>query len=73
MAIQAEQNNQSWSKWPQELKQHEKSILEKKRQEHADVIHEHTFLQYIFFQQWDQLKQYANKYEIAILGGNEID
>jgi len=69
MAIKSEQKNQSWSKWPTELKQCDKQILEEKRQQHADVINEHTFLQYIFFQQWNQLKTYANKNDVAIIGG----
>jgi len=69
MAIKSEQKNQSWSKWPTELKQHDKQILEEKRQQHADVINEHTFLQYIFFQQWNQLKTYANKHDVVIIGG----
>ncbi|CAF0777853.1 unnamed protein product [Adineta steineri] len=68
MAIKAEQKNQSWSKWPKELKQRDKIVLEEKRQEHADIINEHIFLQYIFFRQWEQLKQYANKYDVTILG-----
>jgi 4-alpha-glucanotransferase len=71
MAIKAEQNNQSWSKWSKELKQRDKLILKEKRQEYADVINEHTFLQYIFFQQWDQLKKYANQYDVQIIGGKK--
>ncbi|CAF1489212.1 unnamed protein product [Rotaria sordida] len=69
MAIKAEQNNQTWSKWPQGLKQYDKKVLEQKRHEHADAIDQHRFLQYIFFQQWHQLKRYANQHEITILGG----
>jgi len=69
MAIKNEQNNKSWSTWPKELQQRDRQILEKKRQEYADIIDEHIFLQYIFFQQWDQLKKYANKHNITILGG----
>jgi 4-alpha-glucanotransferase len=72
MAIKSEQNNQSWSKWPKELKQHDKLILEEKRQKYLDIINEHIFIQYIFFQQWNQLKTYANKYDITILGGSKI-
>jgi 4-alpha-glucanotransferase len=71
MAIKAEQNHQSWSKWPKELKQRDKLILKEKRQEYSDVINEHTFLQYIFFQQWDQLKKYANQYDVQIIGGKK--
>ncbi|CAF1094521.1 unnamed protein product [Rotaria sordida] len=68
MAIKAEQNNQTWSKWPQGLKQYDKKVLEQKRHEHADAIDQHRFLQYIFFQQWHQLKRYANQHEITIIG-----
>ena len=72
LAIRAEQKNQSWSQWPQELKQCDKKTLEGKRQQYAEFIHEQTFLQYIFFQQWYQLKEYANKNGVIILGGNFI-
>jgi len=68
MAIKAERNNQSWSTWPKELKQRDQQALEAKRQEHANVIEEHIFLQYVFFQQWAQLKRYANDKGITILG-----
>ena len=69
MAIKMEQNNQSWSKWPKELKQCDKKVLERKRSEHADVIDKHVFLQYVFLHQWGQLKAYANKLGITIYGG----
>lgn len=69
MALRSEQKNQTWSKWPKELKQGNEKILEQKRHEYEDIIHEHTFFQYIFFQQWNQLKKYANKHEITIIGG----
>ena len=72
MVIKSEQNNRSWSEWPQELKQCDKKALESKRQQYADLIHEQTFLQFIFFQQWNQLKQYANKHNVIIYGGNWI-
>jgi 4-alpha-glucanotransferase len=72
MSIKFDQNNQSWSKWPKELKQRDKLILEERRPKYEDIIHEHIFLQYIFFQQWNQLKEYANKYNVTIIGGNNI-
>lgn len=68
MAIKGEQKNQSWSKWPKELKSHDAKALEKKRHEHANVIEEHTFLQYVFFHQWHELKTYANNLGITIYG-----
>lgn len=70
MAIKTEQKNRSWSEWPKELKRCDKKALESKRQQYADLIEEETFLQFIFFQQWNQLKQYANKQDVIIYGGN---
>lgn len=69
MALKNEYNEKSWSTWAKDLKERKAEALEKKRQEHADLIHEHTFYQYIFFQQWNELKAYANQAGIQIFGG----
>ena len=69
LAIKTEQQNQSWSEWSRELKQRHSNVLDKKRQQYRDIIEEHIFIQFIFFRQWKQLKEYANQLRITILGG----
>lgn len=69
IAVKTEQHNQCWSKWPRELRQRDPEILKKKREQYRDIIDEHIFIQFIFFRQWKQLKEYAHQSGITILGG----
>ena len=68
MTIKEQENNRPWSEWPQALKTREKQALEQIRQERNDLLEYQIFLQFIFHQQWKELKQYANQFDIEILG-----
>lgn len=72
MTIKEQQQNQSWSEWPQELKYRQKESLQQIRETQQDSIQYHIFLQYIFHQQWSQLTAYANKSNIKIIGDMSI-
>lgn len=58
---------QEWLQWPKEyknwIKQPNLTI-----EMHAEEILYQKFLQFIFFKQWNQLKNYANKKNITIMG-----
>ena len=72
MTIKEQQENQSWSKWPNELKYRQKEALQKIRETQQDTIQYYIFIQYIFHYQWSQLKAYANKFNIKIIGDMSI-
>lgn len=57
-----------WSEWKTSLRDHEEAALKKAAEEYQDTILFWKALQYIFFQQWYELKDYANKKGISIIG-----
>lgn len=68
MAIKESQGGQSWSDWPKALKFREFTALEQVRLELATVIEKVKFSQFLFNQQWQNLKNYAHEKEIRIIG-----
>ncbi|CAF3705940.1 unnamed protein product [Rotaria sp. Silwood1] len=68
MTIKELQNKHTWSQWPHGLKYHEVDALQEIREKHQDLILYYIFTQYIFHLQWSELKAYANKFEITIIG-----
>lgn len=57
-----------WNTWPAEIARREPAAMDKWRQKLASEIRYHQFLQFLFFEQWLALKQYANKRGIRIIG-----
>lgn len=68
MAIKGKYQNIQWQDWPMELKFRNEAALAAVRVELKDVITFWKFVQFIFFKQWLQLKQYANNKGIQIIG-----
>lgn len=60
-------NNQAWNFWPAEYKNwvKEKAIELDQFQQEIDY---QIFLQFIFYKQWFELREYANKNNIEIMG-----
>lgn len=58
----------SWSDWPSALKFRDAEALKKMTQKHAKALQEIKFAQFVFFQQWQVLKAYANQRNIQIFG-----
>ena len=63
-----EKYNTSWYNWPQELKLRNADAIWKVRQELRDTIRFYSFQQYLFFNQWQKLKDYAAEKGIRIIG-----
>lgn len=68
MAIKNQQEGVGWNEWPQELRDRHPAALQKCREELADEITFYRFQQYLFYQQWYQIKKYANENGIQIIG-----
>ncbi|AEB28335.1 4-alpha-glucanotransferase [Francisella hispaniensis] len=66
-AFRKANNNQAWNLWPQEYKNwiKEKAIELNQFQQEIDY---QIFLQFIFYKQWFELRNYANKNNIEIMG-----
>ncbi len=60
--------NTSWSFWPEDLKNREPSALKKAERELAEPIEKIKFFQFIFFNQWKNLTDYARLNEVYLIG-----
>ncbi|MCI5839193.1 MAG: 4-alpha-glucanotransferase [Peptoniphilaceae bacterium] len=68
MAIKTEKLDVSRLEFPKEYKERESLSLEKFSKEHEEEINFYIFVQYEFFKQWNNLKTYANRKKIKIIG-----
>ncbi|UJR19789.1 hypothetical protein I4U23_022923 [Adineta vaga] len=72
MTIKEQQNKKSWSEWKHELKYRQKEMLEEINETQQNLIEYYIFIQYIFHQQWTQLKTYANNLNVKFIGDMPI-
>ena len=68
MALKIKNHGKSWIDWSDEIKFRNKKVLKTLEKELDSEIESFQMLQYFFFQQWNQLKEYANKKGISIIG-----
>jgi 4-alpha-glucanotransferase len=67
-AMRQLQQNRGWQQWPPEVRQRHQDALHKWGLELQDEIARHKYLQFVFFEQWFELKSYANAQGIEIFG-----
>ena len=68
MALKDANNGVSWAEWDEKLRIRDKKTLGKAKKDYAGDIEFYKVLQYLFFKQWHNLKEYANKKGIQIIG-----
>ena len=68
MAIKDSQKGKSWQEWPELLRNRNFEALAKADRDYHDDILFYVFLQKMFFEQWKNLKQYANAKDVQIVG-----
>lgn len=68
MALKDANGGIAWSEWPEPQRNHEKEAISKAEVRYEDNIMFWKILQYLFFHQWEELKIYANKKGIKIIG-----
>ncbi|OAM92558.1 4-alpha-glucanotransferase [Pelosinus fermentans] len=68
MALKTYFKGQPWHLWSREAALREPAALKKYKELLADDIDYHTFLQFIFFSQWEEVKKYANQQQVNIIG-----
>jgi len=72
MAVKGHHNDQTWIYWDKGLVMREEKAMDKWREKLADEINYHKFVQFVFFRQWKELKNYANEKGIKIVGDMPI-
>lgn len=68
MAIKEANGNRPWTNWPENLRRREREAMAKAGQRHADAVERFKFLQFVFFRQWNALREHAHARGITIIG-----
>ena len=68
MALKDANAGASWLTWDDDLKMRDAKAIEKAKIAYAEDIRFYRMLQYLFFKQWKELKDYANAHNIFIIG-----
>lgn len=68
MALKDAHGGASWNEWKEPLKNREADAIEKVKWEYQEDILFWKVLQYLFFEQWERLKRYANEKGIRMIG-----
>jgi 4-alpha-glucanotransferase len=72
MALKEYYGSTPWDKWNKDIRGREPRALNKYKKLLKTESDYHRFLQFLFFNQWNALKQYANNKNIKIIGDNPI-
>lgn len=72
MAIKGRYGGASWHSWTKSLKERQPEALADFGQEQGQRISMEKAVQYLFFDQWKRLKEYANQKGISIIGDMPI-
>ncbi len=67
-AMREQRQWQGWQDWPPELRQRHDAALHEWGIKLHEQIEWHKYLQFIFFEQWFELKKYANAKGVQIFG-----
>ena len=68
MAIKEARGGGSWDGWPESLRKRDSAILDETRKILASSILRFTFYQFVFFRQWNALRDYAHQKGLRIIG-----
>lgn len=68
MACKNYHNGVQWSQWEKEIAFREEGAVKKWNEKLADEIEYQKFAQYKFYEQWTEVKKYANENDIKIIG-----
>jgi 4-alpha-glucanotransferase len=67
-ALKAHHGQKPWYEWPEEFRKRDKATLQTTAEKLFEQIQAEKFYQFLFFRQWDLLKQYANRHGIKMIG-----
>ncbi len=72
MALKERNGGRPWTQWEEGLRLRDPDVLARWREECKEDVDFHVFTQYLFFQQWGDLKKYANSRGVKIIGDAPI-
>lgn len=68
MSIREESGHKPWIEWDDEHRNPDRKTYKVLQEKYADNVEYYSFVQFIFYKQWEQLKAYANEKGIQIVG-----
>jgi len=68
VALKDHHNGRPWVEWPEGEALRQRDALTAAQETHAERINQHRFRQWLFHQQWHELKDYANAKKIRLIG-----
>jgi 4-alpha-glucanotransferase len=68
MALKEAHGGGPWVDWPRPLSGREEGALRQAQEKHAVAIQRQEFRQFVFFRQWDSVRQHAGNENIRIIG-----
>ena len=68
MAVKNHFKLASWSNWDDDIRRREPQAISAYKEKLADEIEYWSFIQFLFFSQWKELKAYINSLDIKIIG-----
>ena len=68
MAIKTDNDYKAWQEWDEPLRNRDESAIKAAKKYYKNDILFYEFQQYIFNEEWQELKSYANKKGIKIIG-----
>ncbi|BEP27812.1 4-alpha-glucanotransferase [Helicovermis profundi] len=68
MALKTKFNRKTWQEWDLAYRDRDEEALEAFKIEHKEEVEFWYFVQYLFFKQWDELKNYANSSGVEFIG-----
>jgi 4-alpha-glucanotransferase len=67
-ALRQQFGEQSWNRWPAEIRHRKEAALRHWGEKLSEHIYHEKYAQFVFFEQWFALKEYANSRGVRILG-----
>jgi 4-alpha-glucanotransferase len=68
VVLRESHGSNSWVEWPAALRDRNPAVLRKARRRHKDVLERVCFEQFVFYRQWQALKDYANRQGVFLFG-----
>lgn len=68
MSLKEANGGGAWNGWDESLRKRKPAAMESARYEQAESIQRHSFYQFLFFRQWNKLRDYAHLRGLTIIG-----
>ncbi|MCC7189820.1 MAG: 4-alpha-glucanotransferase [Anaerolineales bacterium] len=72
MALKDSHGGNAWATWDESLRRREPAALGEAKRALSEDIHRHSFYQFLFFRQWENLRNYINEKGIRVIGDAPI-